>query len=92
MMRFPSCGMAGSTRERAPVARTICFASYSVRFPAASVTSTFFPAVSLPVPAITVILFFLKRYWMPLLILSATPRLRAMMALKSGSAPSIFTP
>ena len=55
-------------------------ALYSVVLPSASTTSTFLPALILPNPLITSILFFFIKNWIPLLIPLATPRLLSITA------------
>ena len=83
MIFLSSMGMVGSSRERAPVARMMDLASTVSLLPSALVTSTLPGASSLPVPITVSILFFLNRKLMPLLMPSATPRLRCTTAPKS---------
>ena len=89
MIRSPSTGINGNSLGRAPVAKTICRASYRVVTPSEAATSTVCgTSVSAPVPTITSTLFFFSRKSIPLLC-SATVRLRSTIFGKSGfSAPS----
>ena len=92
MIFLPSCGRLGSTRLRAPVAMMMCLPSTTCFFPSAPVTSIFLPGWSLPVPMITSILFFFIKNCTPLLMPSATPRLRATMAFMSALPPFTVMP
>ena len=92
MIFLPSMGRFGSCLALAPVAMMMWLAEYSVFLPSAAVTSTFLPRSNFPVPSMAVILFFRKRNWMPLLMPSATPRLRFTMLSKSGLALSTVMP
>ncbi len=62
----------------------ICFASTVFLVPSAAATSISPFAFSLPKPITTSILFFFIKNCTPLLILSATPRLRFITASKLG--------
>ena len=84
--------MPGSSLARPPVAIIMLLASYIVFLPSADVTSTFFPFFNMPLPKIVSILFFFNKNWIPLLIPSATPRLRLIIASKSALPPSTVMP
>ena len=83
--------MPGNDLARAPVARMTCLVSITER-PLAGVDLELVAAATAPVrgssvavPAMCVILFFLNRKPTPLLTLSAMPRLRWIIAGKSGA-------
>ena len=83
MIFFPSWGREGKCRERAPVATMMCWASSVEVLPSAAFTSSFFPGSNLPSPMMTSMLFFFMRKVTPLLMPSATPRLRFTIPVKS---------
>ena len=92
MIFSPSCGMEGSCRERAPVATMMWLASRVDLAPSAAVTSSFLPGNNLPSPMITSMLFFFMRNVTPLLMPSATPRLRLTIPPKSALGLATLMP
>ena len=89
---LPSIGNEGNCRARPPVAMTIFFASSTCLFPSDAVTSNLPGAINLPLPITTSILFLRMRNCTPLLILSATPRLRLITFPKFCLGDSISIP